>query len=52
MDESHKDKVDWKKPDTDEYVWFDSIYLKFKNRKKQIYSLKFGDIGYLDKRRK
>lgn len=33
MDESHKHDVEWKKPDTDEYVWLDSIYLKFKNWK-------------------
>lgn len=33
MGESHKHDVEWKNPDTDEYVWFDSIYLKFKSWK-------------------
>lgn len=31
MDESYKLNVEWNKPDTEEYVQYDPIYVKFKS---------------------
>lgn len=32
MGKYHKDDIEWKKLDTEEYILYDSIYLRFRNR--------------------
>lgn len=32
MDESHKHDNEWKKPDPEVYILYDSTYIKFKNK--------------------
>lgn len=35
MNDSHRHDINWKKPDTEEYILCDSTCTKFKNRQKE-----------------